>query len=237
MLHAVTCKWWVQWILHTWAKGAYSPLNLSPRVKIIYIWCNWTFKYTNPSMLHAVTCKWWVQWILHTWDKGAYSPLNLSPGMKIIYIWWNWTLRIYQPLNVTCCDMQMMSPMDPSYLGQGGLLTPQLVSRDEDNLYLMQLNLKNIPTPQCYMLWHANDESNGSFILGTRGLTHPSTCLQGWRYSISDATETLEYTNPSMLGSLTCKWWVQWILHTWDKGAYSPLNLSPGVKIICIWCN
>ena len=35
----------------------------------------------------------------------------------------------------------MMSPMDPSYLGQGGLLTPQLFSRDEDNLYLMQLNL------------------------------------------------------------------------------------------------
>ena len=37
--------------------------------------------------------------------------------------------------------MQMMSPMDPSYLGQGGLLTPELVSRDKDNLYLMQLNL------------------------------------------------------------------------------------------------
>ena len=36
--------------------------------------------------------------------------------------------------------MQMMSPMDPSYLGQGGLLTPKLVSRGEDNLYLMQQN-------------------------------------------------------------------------------------------------
>ena len=38
--------------------------------------------------------------------------------------------------------MQMMSPMDPSYLGQGGLLTPQLVSRGEDNLYLMPLYLQ-----------------------------------------------------------------------------------------------